>query len=227
MPIAPPKSKKRNPSILNSLGISVQSSSAGTPRVVSSDARVQRIIDSRKGASEHPKRLRPTNPNLQNVMDLHRAARQGNILDIDILLRDCPDIVNLPSSSSEDTFGAGGTSLHYATVGCQPGTLFALLRQGAEPNVGSTRLCTPLHVACMKGFVECAIILMDHGANMLQADSFGVTPLSILNKACGDTVLLGSRKSILLYYKRLKKVERPGIPSRILAVTDHRLYKHP
>ena len=224
MPAVHPNKKKRNPSILSSLGITVKVPSAGLPRIVSNDLRVQSIMEARSKMSTTSRRPVQSKTTDMNMMDLFKASRQGNIPDIDLIVRECPNIVNSLSSSSEDIFGTGGTCLHYAAVGCQPGALYALLTRGADPKIRSGRGCTALHVACIKGSVECCVILLDHGASMLQSDAFGLTPLEILKQPCGDAELARSRRNILEYYNRLRKVNSKELDARVLAIADKRIY---
>ena len=110
-------------------------------------------------------------------------------------------MLNSVSTASEDSFGFRGTPLLYATVGNQPDIVYSLLTRGANVDAKSSRGITALHLACLRGYVECASLLINFGAKMNIADNFGNTPINILRDQ-NSLELKPQRLAITTYYKK-------------------------
>ena len=221
---APRKLSKSRPNILDSLGISLKKDSSNSLRVVAADLRVQKINEQRLVRSESAKTSAVKRSFNTDLSDLHKACRQGNTMDVDFLIREHPTLIDSPSSSSEDSFGKGGRAVHFSVVGDQPDVLARLLSLGADPNSKSDRGVTALHIACSKGLVECAEILLRGSAVITERDSFGQTPIGILRQDCGDMVLRGAREKILALYRRARDT-RALSDNKVLSITDRILYR--
>ena len=55
---------------------------------------------------------------------------------------------------------------------------------------------TPLHVACLEGYVSCAEILLDNNANINSINRKGQTPLHIAAQSASEEVKYIQSKSI-------------------------------
>lgn len=154
----------------------------------------------------------------RDLVDLHKACRQGNSLDVEFLVSQDPSLLNSESKASEDLIGPGGTALHYATLGDNPHIISFLLLKNANVDAESHRGLTPLYIACSKGLVECADVLMQHGSSLLHRNRQGVTPMAILRQQCGVPDLCTRRQMILTRSKSL----RPGssVNQSILRIAD-------
>lgn len=218
------KSRKRKPSVLDALGISIKQDSSRSFRVIASDKRVQMINERRQLTPELPKQLALKSCHNTDLTDLHKACRQGNVLDVQFLLNQDPSLAATPSTSSEDSFGKGGRTVHFATAGDQSKILEFLIVRGVQPSSKTERGVTPLHIACTKGLVDCAAILLRGGANMIERDSYGQTPMGILRQDCGDVVLRRARAQILTLYRRSRD-SRSVSDRQVLSIADRVLYR--
>ena len=224
--------QKKNPSILEALGISVRHRGVNTGiQIIAADKRVQRINDTRAHKPEKQKTLTlPAHPTLA-AQDLHKAARQALFVDLDFILELRPDFLNAPSTANEDSFGVGGTALHYAVAGDNPNVVQYLLARGADPDASSDRGITPLHLCCKKGSSECAGLLLDYGASMTRKDHYNISPLCILTKEpCADPALKKKRSEILTRFRcgQNNPQRRASIGASshaILQLTDKVLYR--
>jgi hypothetical protein len=223
---------RRNPSVLEALGISLRREpSKGGVRVVAADKRVQCVNDMKASDSSSRVSSRlPLQPSLTE-QDLHKAARQALFVDLDFILDQKPEFLNAPSKSNEDSFGVGGTALHYAVAGNNPSVVEYLLARGANPHHASDRGVTPLHLCCKKGVVDCAKLLIDHGACMTVKDHYNITPLCILMKeVCADPILRRNRSLIVSHYKSKNPLDQRrslvgSSGSKILQLADKVLYR--
>ena len=134
--------------------------------------------------------------NRNDVSDLHKACRHGNLHDISFLLELDPSLLSAPSSISEDGLGCGAVALHYATIGNQPEVISFLLQKGAKVDLTTDRGLTPLHVACTRGFVDCANLLLQGGANALTQDRHGKSSHAVLKQLSGDPDMQKRRTAI-------------------------------
>lgn len=225
------KRRNHNPSVLEALGISVRTGAGKIGlNVIAADKRVQRVNDLKANQTENRQILSiPLQPTLTE-QDLHKASRQALFVDLDFILEQRPEFLNAPSRANEDCFGVGGTALHFAVAGDNPHVVEYLLGRGADPNLASERGATPLHFSCRKGAIDCAKLLLGHGASMFAKDRYNITPLCILTKeTCADPVLKKQRAAILSYYKsnqsNMKRNSMIGSASHsILQLTDKVLY---
>lgn len=218
------KSRKRKPSVLDALGISIKQDSSISFRVIAADKRVQMINEKRQLTPELPKQPTLKSFNNTDLTDLHKACRQGNVHEVEFLLNQDPSLADTPSTSSEDSFGKGGRTVHFATAGDQSKVLEFLIVRGVQPSLKTERGITPLHIACSKGLVDCAGILLRGGANMIERDSYGQTPMGILCQDCGDVVLRRARAQILTLYRR-SRYSRSVSDSQVLSIADRILYR--
>lgn len=234
MPVGPKKAiskKGRNPSVLEALGISLKfggESKTGV-QVVSSDRRVQMINEHNKTRDSKTPVKPVHDASVIRLHDFHRACRQGIQVDVEFMATEFPDLLKQPSKDSEDSIGTGGACLHYAVLGDQSGALQYLITRGAVVNARSERGVTPLHLACSRGLLDCATVLIDHGASMNEKDNFGNTPFGILMTHSGDRAIGGGRKSILSYYNRSKNSGNMllgGTSRSLLELTDKILYRN-
>jgi hypothetical protein len=223
--------KRQNPSVLEALGISVRASTGKSGlNVIAADQRVQRVNDFKANQTVNRQILSiPPQPTVTE-QDLHKAARQALFVDLDFILEQRPELLNSPSKANEDCFGVGGTALLFAVAGDNPQVVEYLLSRGADPHLASDRGITPLHFSCRKGAIECAKLLLGHGASMFTKDRYNLTPLCILTKeTCADPVMRKQRAGILSYYKssqsEMKRKSMIGSSSQtILQLTDKVLY---
>ena len=226
------QNRKKNPSVLESLGIALRRDAKTTGlQIIAADKRVQRLNDIRAQQPTKPKTLAlPAQPTL-TIQDLHKAARQALFVDLDFILELHPEFLNAPSIANEDSFGVGGTALHYAVAGDNPTVVQYLLTRGANPNATSERGLTPLHLCCKKGASECAALLMSFGASMTKKDHYNITPLCILtNEPCADLSLKKKRAEILSQFRTgqttsYKRASIGASSSTILQLTDKVLYR--
>jgi ankyrin repeat protein len=207
------------PSIIQSLGISVTPLKPTGFTRSNADDQIERLsrnimINTRLNSLHQSVKT--------DIRDLHRACRQGLSHEVSYLVDNNPSLIEAQSVSSEDGMGAGATALHYATVGNKPDIVEGLLNKGAALNAKTNRGLTPLHIACSKGYEECAFILIRAGASAIIKDGFGVSPREMLAQPCGDIALRASRSRIL---SRLRQV-RPSFTGDIslIPIVDKVLY---
>lgn len=205
----------KNPTVLESLGVRITSGLGGGRIVhVNLGDRQRRREGEESDTARLPRVTAPVDPRVRLVAELCRAARQGNVFDVEILLDETRELLHATSLASEDSFGSGGCPLHYATIGNQPDVVRTLLARGCQASSKTSRGMTPLHVACQRGLVECASLLLDFNARMLEKDQYGMTPLSILRQNCSDPDLRKCRLAILSYYKRIGTTDVRALSNR-------------
>ena len=196
MPSLPSKKHhgRKTVNVLDALGISLRTDSQGI-RVISSDRRVQQINDLRETrVCLKPWRISKTN--VDSLSGFQRACRQGNFSDVEFCLSRDPSLVQVLSTSSEDGIGSKASCVHFAVLGNIPEMVRYLSARGAPVSVRSERGTSPLHLACLRGYVECAVALFECGANVREKDNHGQTPISILKGACADAELRKNREII-------------------------------
>lgn len=221
--------RSKNPGVLEALGISLKfAGESGALRVVASDKRVQMINDHNAARPSSTPHKAIVDVKVTRSHDFHRACRHGLVVDVEFMVREFPETLNDPSVSSEDGIGTGGTCLHYAVLGNQADVVEYLLNHGALHTLKTERGVSPLHLACSKGYFDCARILIEKGASMGDKDSFGNSSFSILSTHSGDRAISTARKEILSYYNRRKHTGQAmlGDSSRnLLELTDKILYR--
>ena len=226
------KKGTRNPSVLEALGISIRAEGSTTGiKVVAADKRVQRVNDIRANQPVKQKVLALSAQPTLTVQDFHKAARQAIFVDLEFILEMHPEFLNSPSLANEDSFGVGGTALHYAVAGDNPSVVEYLLSRGADPNLPSERGVTPLHLCCKKGASACAVLLLRHGASMTVRDHYNISPLCILtNEPCAEPNLKRRRAEILTQFRAIQPTpQRRAITctssQTLLKLTDNVLYR--
>ena len=103
------------------------------------------------------------------MIRLLRAAREGDVVSIEALLRRGIDV--------DEATARGETPLMMAAAGGHLGVMTALLGQGAEVNVKTIDDETALTYAARGGHVEAARLLLRHGAKVDVRSRTRVTPL--------------------------------------------------
>ena len=90
------------------------------------------------------------------------AVLRSDVFYVRYLLEEvgCEDIINARENLD------GWTALHYAIYYSTPEILELLLKHGADPNIESDCLKTPLHVTAERGKTEFAQLLHAYGANL-------------------------------------------------------------
>jgi ankyrin repeat protein/peroxiredoxin len=136
--------------------------------------------------------------------DLHRAARAGNLKQVQALIAEGAP-VNIRNAlggtplhdaawSGEKEVAAylismgadvnarhaegGSTPLHYAVLTNHPDVVEVLLDHGANVKALYKTSQSPLHLAAARGYGRIATLLIAHGADVNARDDTGATPLS-------------------------------------------------
>ena len=165
--------KKKNPSILNSLGI-------GKPKI--------KVVPRESKLSVAEERILLINrlSQTQGSRELLTAARTGDLAKVEYLLNFVPSTkVNFQSSSSEDVLGKGATALHFAALNDHPQVIEALLRFSANPLLTTQSGLTPLHIAAKRGAVGAVktfLVYPGNSALVAAKDNMGRTALSYAQK---------------------------------------------
>ena len=104
---------------------------------------------------------------------LHYSCMRG--FDISFLINANIDV----NGRDED----GNTALHLAAISGHVHIVRQLLMRGCDPNVLNEYCKSPLHLSCMKNRLECALVLVNHGAYVNYHDNEGHSPLwfSVVN----------------------------------------------
>lgn len=123
---------------------------------------------------------------------LHQAAAMGSIGALEVFLNHGANPnLHLPGYIP-------ATPLYQAANHHQAASCRVLLAAGADPNIPNDDGVTPLlAVVCamrglgnnMAGAVDCLKMLLNHGADVLQGDKRGETPLSHVRKTWSKSVL--------------------------------------
>ena len=100
---------------------------------------------------------------------LHRAAENGDISDVETVLKRGAD-VNAPT-------GYGFTPLHLAALGNRPDAAKALIEKGANLEAKNAKGNTALHCAAEVGSDSVVMILVSAGADVNARGTFYETPL--------------------------------------------------
>jgi truncated hemoglobin YjbI len=105
---------------------------------------------------------------------LHAASATGCVEVVELLLR-------LGADANVTDRGGHGPLYSLANecaAATGPQIVTALIAAGADVNAcGGVTRATPLHMAARRGYVEIALALLDHGANLQARDRKGDTPL--------------------------------------------------
>ncbi|XP_069101725.1 ankyrin repeat domain-containing protein 10-like [Argopecten irradians] len=105
-----------------------------------------------------------------NWTDLHYAASHGNISRIQEILSKS----GTRSLNHQDYYGK--TPLYWAAYKGYKSCVEELLKSGASVNIHCRHGGTPLH-AVVGLYPDCALLLIQHGANVNQVDNWGMTPM--------------------------------------------------
>lgn len=226
MPNSKRSRSQGNQSVLSSLGVSVRPSGGGL-RVLSADERVQRINDLRACKRAKTCISVPQDAGV-NLFDFHRACRRGSFSEVGLCLSSDISLLQSVSTSSEDSLGSKASCVHFAVLGNNADMVRYLASCGAPVSFLTDRGVSPLHLACVRGYVECAVALIECGANVSERDNFGKTALSILRASCADIDLRKRRAIICKVLERsVKKLS--DISSQqdknLLKISNDILYK--
>lgn len=71
------------------------------------------------------------------------------------------------------------TPLHYAIVREQPKMAIELIRAGADVNAGDCFGLRPVHLACMRGYLDVLSFLEENHADVDVVEQFGMTPVKV------------------------------------------------
>lgn len=105
-----------------------------------------------------------------NWTDLHYAASHGNVRRIQEIIHKSGTI----NVNRQDYYGK--TPVYWASYKGHKSCVEELLKFGALVNIHCRHGGTPLH-AVVSLYPECALLLIQHGANVNQVDNWGVTPM--------------------------------------------------
>jgi ankyrin repeat protein len=175
---------------------------------------------------------------------LHRAAAQGHLETVQLLLENSAnieakgdknwtplhraanhghrDIVQLllnQNANKEASTEYNRTPLHCAACEGHLGTVELLLEQGANIEAIDKDGQTPLHEAADRGHLEVVQLLLDRSANMEGGDSINRTPLYLAAKE-------GHRKTVQLLLERganMEAKDKRGLTPLHIAAFWHRL----
>jgi uncharacterized protein len=121
-----------------------------------------------RGERQEAKRLVPDEPNVFEAAALGLVERLRELLDRD------PELARAFS-------GDGFTALHLAAFMGHPAATRLLLERGADPDAVATSAqigpVQPLHSAAATRELECARLLVEHGADVNARQAGGYTPL--------------------------------------------------
>jgi ankyrin repeat protein len=104
--------------------------------------------------------------------DIHRAASQGDLKTVKILIRSNPELLNKKDE------GRGWTPIGLAAFSKHKAIVEYLIDQGADVNVKDKTLWTPLHAAVRGGDTEVIELLIKSGADVNARTFRDESPLS-------------------------------------------------
>ena len=145
----------------------------------------------------------PTN-NRRGDEEFHREvaqpALQGDLDTVKSQLAASPELVNKILPFEEMGNQGDRTLLHYAVAGKQLQVVEFLVSKGADVNLQTEHVPTPLHLAAKNGDVAIAKFLIDHGAKVnAKAQGHGPTPLQEAlinaNRAAAELLVKSGAKS--------------------------------
>lgn len=116
----------------------------------------------------------------QGFVPLHHATRARNKLYVYILLKNGADPDVLTQATSPEL--QGKTALQIAVFTPCKSIIELLLLYGADPNCKDEHRNTPLHHVAVRGDIEIARLLIEHGAILTVRNSLRYHPL---HRACG------------------------------------------
>jgi ankyrin repeat protein len=111
-----------------------------------------------------------------------RASLFGHIEMVKLLLGKGADI-KIRSKETQ------GTALMEAVGGNQPDIIRLLAQNGADVNERDVLNRSPLHAACMWGFLEVAKVLIESGARTDALDMNDLTPLMVAEQSGNPTMV--------------------------------------
>jgi ankyrin repeat protein len=115
----------------------------------------------------------------QNELPIHEAARLGNRLAMEKLLRENPAQRDTPTDY-------GSTPLHLAAMNADPGPLQALLAAKANLHARDQEGSTPLHMAAYTSRTKNAQLLLEAGADPTLKNNIGRDVGSMARKVRAD-----------------------------------------
>jgi ankyrin repeat protein len=137
----------------------------------------QIFVAAQNGDLETVKSLLKVNPELVRKIDtlgvtpLHRAAQQGRIDVVRLLLASGADV------NAQDKYG--NTPLHESALFGHKDVVALLLASKADVNALNKNGETPLHRAAMTGHNDVAELLLANGAGVNAKDNGSTTPLQL------------------------------------------------
>ena len=102
---------------------------------------------------------------------IHKAARDGDLAKVRLLLKDHPDLV----SSKDEEYGQ--TPLHVSAFNDRLDVAKLLLADKADVNAKANNGSTPLHLAAAKGNKDMVELLLANKADINAVDNDGWSPL--------------------------------------------------
>ena len=102
------------------------------------------------------------------------AVMTNNLEAVQVLLEHNADV------NSQDTDGE--TPMYRALIGVESKAVLVirrLLEHGADPNICTRKLSTPLHIVSSRGWLDTARLLLSCGAKVDEKDRWGTTPLLV------------------------------------------------
>ncbi|XP_066554442.1 ankyrin repeat domain-containing protein 10-like [Amia ocellicauda] len=165
-------------------------------------------------AAQQPRRYQ-TAPNYNyKWTDIHYEASRGNVEKLRVLLLTS----GKDQIDQKDYYGK--TPLYWAAYKGQKSSMELLLKHGANVNSQCKHGGTPLHAA-VGLFPECALVLIQHGADVDLPDIWGVTPMYLA--ACSgqiECIQILVQAGAKITYKNKKTGEAPKqLASKMALIT--------
>jgi ankyrin repeat protein len=115
----------------------------------------------------------------QEVFDIFR---KGDVQAVKAMIETTPRLVDARDAD-------GGTLLHYAAYGTDPGLIRFLIDKGAKIEAADAEAHTPLHIAVMNDRREAAAALLERGAAVEARDDYQRTALILCARERGQASL--------------------------------------